>query len=553
MKSVHFAIAFIAVFVLTPSAQSQSARQLVTELACGACHPGVEPAAEIETKAPSLSYAGLRYPEAYLFDYLGNPKRVRLHIGKTQMPNFRLTERERLALVLYLKERLKTDQPLPAFPTIVQSWDRKSPRTAEARKMIVDELKCTFCHKLEGQGGPIALDLVSVGLRAKANWLVQYLALPQAFDPGSPMPAQVYSKDQEKNELKEVIQDAGSKIQVMVSYLMSFGAKERETMEVAYQRVRSANPTVTAEDGARIFEFQNCGGCHAMRGVNQRHNAPDLSTEGSRVHQTWLRSYLAQPHTIRPFGFHPGTGSRMPSYDLTTDELETLTSHLASLKSDVDATFTPTRLSPFSQRKAENILRTQLPCFGCHRFDGKGGMVGPDLSSLKPRLQPTFVYRIIKDPQGTVHESAMPALPLPKSDVELLATFLSTRDKKPQHLPQLNIIDHGNPGRPDTTEAGRLYTHYCSPCHGLRGNGDGFNARYLPVQPAKHSDPSVMSVRSDDTLFDGIYGGGRVLGKSHFMPAFGKTLTREQIWSLVRFIRTLCTCEGPAWSQEGNR
>jgi hypothetical protein len=35
------------------------------------------------------------------------------------------------------------------------------------------------------------------------------------------------------------------------------------------------------------------------------------------------------------------------------------------------------------------------------------------------------------------------------------------------------------------------------------------------------------------------------------MPAFGQTLSREQIWRLVRRMRDLCACEGPAWSRDG--
>jgi mono/diheme cytochrome c family protein len=58
-----------------------------------------------------------------------------------------------------------------------------------------------------------------------------------------------------------------------------------------------------------------------------------------------------------------------------------------------------------------------------------------------------------------------------------------------------------------------------------------------------------MSERSDDALFDTIFAGGYVMNRSNFMPPFGLTLSRDQIWSLVRYIRTLCACEGPAWSR----
>ena len=60
-----------------------------------------------------------------------------------------------------------------------------------------------------------------------------------------------------------------------------------------------------------------------------------------------------------------------------------------------------------------------------------------------------------------------------------------------------------------------------------------------------------MSERPDDTLYDGIAGGGYILDKSPLMPAFSQLLSREQIRALVGHIRTLCACEQPAWARSG--
>ena len=100
-------------------------------------------------------------------------------------------------------------------------------------------------------------------------------------------------------------------------------------------------------------------------------------------------------------------------------------------------------------------------------------------------------------------------------------------------------------------DAGALYGRICSNCHGKRGDGDGWNAAYLPVRPTVHSDAKYMSTRSDHTLHDGIAAGGYILDRSNRMPPFGETLSGAQIDSLVHYIRTLCDCEGPAWSRDG--
>ena len=43
---------------------------LVNELGCGNCHSGVDASKLITERAPDLSYAGLKYNEEFLFDYL---------------------------------------------------------------------------------------------------------------------------------------------------------------------------------------------------------------------------------------------------------------------------------------------------------------------------------------------------------------------------------------------------------------------------------------------------------------------------------------------------
>ena len=144
----------------------------------------------------------------------------------------------------------------------------------------------------------------------------------------------------------------------------------------------------------------------------------------------------------------------------------------------------------------------------------------------------------------------MPAS-LEQSDrLDLIASYLLLRDAPwtgsdpVAGLPEPLSADEANPG------AG-LYRARCATCHGAGGAGDGFNAPFLPVPPTLHNDSAAMSLRSDDTLYDGIHGGGWILGKSHRMPAFGGALDDREMRELVSYIRTLCRCQGPSWSRDG--
>ncbi len=93
------------------------------------------------------------------------------------------------------------------------------------------------------------------------------------------------------------------------------------------------------------------------------------------------------------------------------------------------------------------------------------------------------------------------------------------------------------------TDGKKTYMWYCTPCHGLKGDGKGFNAKNLDPRPANHNDSEFMSKRTDKNLFDAISGGGKAVGKAALMPPWGNTFDKAQIKSLVLYLRKLCKCQ----------
>lgn len=211
----------------------------------------------------------------------------------------------------------------------------------------------------------------------------------------------------------------------------------------------------------------------------------------------------------------------------------------------------PGPLSAFQMAKAEALLRNRLPCLGCHELGGEGGQIGPSLSQLRNSRTPDYIYSVIRDPQGTFPQTIMPRVPLPPATLDLIARYLAQRE--PTTPRQRRAAPEPAAALADPTDAPALYGRYCAPCHGVSGRGDGYNASFLPVRPTVHADSAYMSRRSDDALFDATFGGGYIMNRSNRMPPFGHTLTRAQIWTLVRYLRTLCRCDGPAWSRDGSR
>lgn len=201
-------------------------------------------------------------------------------------------------------------------------------------------------------------------------------------------------------------------------------------------------------------------------------------------------------------------------------------------------------LSPFSQRKAESLLKDHLPCLGCHKLNGDGGTIGPDLTTVQRRRSPEYIANMIADPQRTLPGANMPRISMPDSTRDLITRYLGGTPEGSGSKPQ----DTG-PNAPSSASGAQLYLRWCGHCHGATGGGDGPNAKNLPVKPAQHSSREAMSNRPDDSLFDTIASGGAVMNRSPRMPPFGGTLSAADIRKLVRHIRTLCRCEGPAWSR----
>lgn len=206
--------------------------------------------------------------------------------------------------------------------------------------------------------------------------------------------------------------------------------------------------------------------------------------------------------------------------------------------------------TPFEVTRTERFLENRAACLGCHVIRGRGGQIGPSLDGLSDRAALEYVESVIRDPAATIPGTLMPRQRMPEREVARLAAYLLSRPSRvPDSTPALTPQAPPAVADSEREDGAPLYARHCAACHGTEGRGDGWNAPTLPVAPTAHADAALMSQRTDDSLYDAIFAGAFVLDGSSRMPPYGDALTPAQIQSLVRHVRTLCSCTQPAWAE----
>lgn len=179
-------------------------------------------------------------------------------------------------------------------------------------------------------------------------------------------------------------------------------------------------------------------------------------------------------------------------------------------------------------------------CIFCHGADGKGegplaGKLGKDVKpanltdvSRMRKRSDKDLFQII---QGTADHAKingkMPrwGLAIPGPQIQSLVSYV-----RMLHDSKEDVI--GDP------EAGRkIYENTCSACHGVNGKGDGIMTNVLAMEPADHTDADKMGKMSNGKLLNVITNGTR--GPKSFMPAYKGSLSKDEINSLVGYIRLL--------------
>jgi len=85
----------------------------------------------------------------------------------------------------------------------------------------------------------------------------------------------------------------------------------------------------------------------------------------------------------------------------------------------------------------------------------------------------------------------------------------------------------------------RVYYQYCVWCHADSTPAGPSNRSNLTPVPALLDDGATLNAESDEYLGNIITLGGSALGKSAMMPPYGRTLSPEEIRSVIAFTRAI--------------
>jgi mono/diheme cytochrome c family protein len=76
--------------------------------------------------------------------------------------------------------------------------------------------------------------------------------------------------------------------------------------------------------------------------------------------------------------------------------------------------------------RGKRLYENKYGCNGCHYLDGEGGKIGPALDRAGFRLNATWVYRWLKNPQAMDSATRMPALGLSDADAKAVTLYVAT-------------------------------------------------------------------------------------------------------------------------------
>jgi cbb3-type cytochrome oxidase cytochrome c subunit len=404
--------------------QLNEGRRLLAREGCLHCHSVKLPdgtTMKPTDDPPSLSHIADKTTREWIFAWLKDPQ---AYAGTATMPNFKLSDDDARDISAFL---IANSTPV-AGDMLAPSAKASSDPTAGAS--LYGESFCASCHAVQNAagnlvGGNVGPELTRIGNKAKPEWLQAWLRNPRVYDVGTAMPHYRFNDAQ-------------------LATLSGFLEGKSDSDYLANVHLDAATPEQIAH-GKRLVSDYGCASCHEIAGFKKPETfAPDLSRIGSKP-VTQLIFLPGMQHSLpdyiagkikQPRAFAPGL--KMPQYTFTPVQVDALTTALLSLNersytlpSSLAIPATPE--SDYQPAGKAGKLMTDLACFSCHRINGRGGDMAPDLTWEGSSVQRDWLVQFFKNP-GTLRPALirrMPRFNFTDAEVAELTDYIMTVYQSP--------------------------------------------------------------------------------------------------------------------------
>lgn len=398
-------------------------RQLLAQSGCLHCHTiQVRGSALQATDAPPpLTHIADKTTREWIYAWIKDPQ---AYASTAKMPNFKLTDDEARDISAFLI----ADSTPNAGDTLAVSQKASSDPTAGAS--LYGESFCATCHAVQNAagnvvGGNIGPELTRVGSKVKPEWLQAWLKNPRVYDGATAMPHYRFNDQQ-------------------LATLSGFLMAKSDSDLLGNVHLDPATPEQIAHGKLLVMNY-GCASCHQINGIKKPENfAPELSRIGSKP-ITQLLFLQGMPHTLpdyisgkikTPRAF--AAGLKMPQFTFTAEQIDALTTALLSFD-DRAHSLPPSVIvahagdSNYQPAGKAGQLMKDLACFSCHRINGRGGDLAPDLSLEGSAVQRPWLAAFLKNPT-TLRPALirrMPRFNLTDNEINELSDYMMTVYQSP--------------------------------------------------------------------------------------------------------------------------
>ena len=399
-------------------------RHLLSRYGCVHCHTVKLPSGgtmKATDDPPSLSHIADKTTREWIYAWLKDPQ---AYTATATMPNFKLSDDDARDVSAFL---IASSTPQPGDTATLSAKASSDPAAGAS---LYGESFCASCHAVQNAagnlvGGDVGPELTRVGNKIKPEWLQAWLRNPRNYDEETAMPHYRFNDSQ-------------------VATLSGFLLAKTDSDLLANVHLEPAT-TAQIAHGKRLVSDYGCASCHEIAEIKKPENfAPELSRIGSKP-VTQLVFLPGMQHTIpdyiaakikQPRAF--GQALKMPQYSFTPTQIDSLATALLALN-DRSAMLPPSLTvaampeSDYQPAGKAGKLMTDLACFSCHRINGHGGDMAPDLTWEGSSVQRQWLMDFLKNP-NTLRPSLirrMPRFNLTDGEINELTDYIMTVYQSP--------------------------------------------------------------------------------------------------------------------------